>query len=344
MFVGETMQNHQDTLEDIIWGMEASTSELSLTLAICNYPELRDRLIESLHEQCALRVRTVTLSPDVVRLSDALAEAVGEDPPESLMVRGFESLAHLNDALVVANLGRDTFRDRFPFPLVLWMDDEVSVRLVRIAPDFENWAGIPSRFEPSDDELLDMLVRNADALFDEIVKPDACLMQSEYPLSSRKSEFLSFLSADLEERALPLSPESDAALQFFQGKDAQDKGCLDSAIQFYQAARSFWKGKDREREGVLLYFIAKCHEGRDDLKTAASFFRECTAAFAEHEQIRARCMCGLCGVLKASGDKWEELKTLAETALQLSQTCGDAGACASCHLFLTEAALFRKDR
>ena len=51
----------------------------------------------------------------------------------------------------------------------------------------------------------------------------------------------------------------------------------------------------------------------------------------------------MCGVLKASGE-WEELKTLAETALQLSQTCGDAGACASCLLFLTQAALFRKDR
>ena len=283
------MQNNNDTLDDIIWSIEASPGEFSLGLAMCNYPELRDRLIESLQEKCSLDIRTVALRPDVIRLSDALSKAVGEDSPDALTVSGFESLVRLGDVLAGANLSRDRFREKFQFPLVLWMDDAVLRKLGRIAPDFENWAGIPSRFEPSDDELLDMLVRNAEALFDEILKPDACLMQSEYPLSSRKSEFLSFLSADLEERALPLSPESDAALQFFQGKDAQDKGCLDSAIQFYQAARSFWKGKDREREGVLLYFIAKCHEGKDDLETAASFFRECTAAFGEHEQIRARC-------------------------------------------------------
>lgn len=155
------MRNQQDTLEDIIWGMEASAGEFSLTFVRCNYPELRDRLMESLHEKCSLRVRTVELNPDVIRLSDALSDAVEADPPDALMVKGFESLVHLGDVLAGANLARDTFRDKFPFPLVLWMDDQVALKLNRIAPDFQNWAGIPSRIRPLDDDLTEMLERNA---------------------------------------------------------------------------------------------------------------------------------------------------------------------------------------
>jgi len=105
--------------------------------------------------------------------------------------------------LSLMRMGANRARNRFPFPMVLWMDDAVLLKLGHIAPDFENWAGLPSRFGPSDDDLRDMLARNADALFGEILKLDACLLYAEYPLPARKSEFLSFLSADFRDRIRP---------------------------------------------------------------------------------------------------------------------------------------------
>ncbi|OQX25165.1 MAG: hypothetical protein BWK80_17015, partial [Desulfobacteraceae bacterium IS3] len=133
------------------------------------------------------------------------------------------------------------------------------------------------------------------------------------------------------------------ALQFFQGKQAHDKGDFDSAIRCYETARAFWKGKDREHEGVLLYFIAKSYEGKNDPKTALSFFRECIGAFAGNAELKTRCMLDLCGLLKTSGD-CKELETLAENALQLAQTCGNEGASASCRLFFVENALSHSDQ
>jgi len=82
------MRNHNETLDDIIWTMEAMPGVFSLMLARCDYPELRDRLIELLREKCSLRVRSVVLRPDVIRLSDAISEAVG-DVPDALSVSEF---------------------------------------------------------------------------------------------------------------------------------------------------------------------------------------------------------------------------------------------------------------
>ncbi len=332
-----------NTLSELISTIEDYHGQFFLISACCNYPAFRDRVTESLQKESSLNIRTVALKPDIRNLLNTLSEAVGKDTPDALTVSGFESLIRLEDVLIGANLSRDIFREKFPFPVVLWINDTILQKLSRIATDLASWAGIPLRFEPSDDELLEILAQNATALFDKILKPDTCLLQAEYPLSPRETEFLQFLSADLEKRQIALKPESDAALQFLKGKQAHDKGDFDSAIRCYETARAFWKGKDREREGVLLYFIAKSYEGKNDPKTALSFFRECIKAFAGNAELKTRCMLDLCGLLKTSGD-CKKLETLAENALQLAQTCGNDGASASCRLFFAENALSRSDQ
>ncbi|OQX22509.1 MAG: hypothetical protein BWK80_30320, partial [Desulfobacteraceae bacterium IS3] len=229
-----------DTLSELISTIEDYHGQFFLISACCNYPAFRDRLIESLQKESSLRIRTVALKPDARNLLDTLSVAVEKDTPDAMTVSGFESLIRLEDVLIGANLSRDRFREKFPFPVVLWINDAILQKLSRIATDLANWAGIPLRFEPSDDELLEILAQNATALFDKILKSDTCLLQAEYPLSPRETEFLQFLSADLENRQIALKPESDAALQFFQGKQAHDKGDFDSAIRCYETARAFW--------------------------------------------------------------------------------------------------------
>jgi hypothetical protein len=49
--------------------------------------------------------------------------------------------------LIATNLVRDEFRKQFPFPIVLWIDDEVLQKMIRLAPDFKNWAATPIRFD-----------------------------------------------------------------------------------------------------------------------------------------------------------------------------------------------------
>ena len=41
------------------------------------------------------------------------------------------------------NQMRDEFRRSFSFPLVLWVNDEIVQKLIKLAPDFYNWASTP---------------------------------------------------------------------------------------------------------------------------------------------------------------------------------------------------------
>ena len=70
-----------------------------------------------------------------------------ESAPQALVVYGLESVVAIEELLSATNLVRDEFRKEFAFPLVLWINDDLLNKLIRLAPDFKNWAGNPIRLE-----------------------------------------------------------------------------------------------------------------------------------------------------------------------------------------------------
>ncbi len=44
---------------------------------------------------------------------------------------------------------RNEFRNKFHFPLVLWINDEILCKLVWLAPDLKDWAASTIRFDSS---------------------------------------------------------------------------------------------------------------------------------------------------------------------------------------------------
>jgi len=58
------------------------------------------------------------------------------------MVFGLESVKDINTVLTSANQVREEFRKNFPFPILLWINDQVLQKLIRLATDLENWATI----------------------------------------------------------------------------------------------------------------------------------------------------------------------------------------------------------
>jgi len=271
------MPSQDDSLSDLIWAIEASEGQFSLIVAVCNYAELRERIIKWLHEECSVQIREVSLPPSATKLHHTVSVAIGDDVPDAIMVHGLESSTHLDKILTSANQVRDAFRKSFPFPFILWANDIVLHKLIRLAPDLESWVGASVRFEPSDDELLSALQWNANHLFNEILSPRA----SEIPEAletltitdlSSHHEF-EFFSKDIEDRKLDLGPKLRARLQFLQGRYARDNGQSDSAIKYYKASLSFWRqSSDYERQGVLQHYIARCYEKKDDLKKSKSIF------------------------------------------------------------------------
>jgi len=340
----KNMSEHEEALDDLIWGIEASAGEFAFILAHCNYGGLRKRFAAQLREKSPVQIWEITLPRETRTLYRKLSEDIGNNRPEAVMVQGLESLDRPDRMLTRANQVREEFRKNFSFPLILWVNDDVLRQFIDHAPDLKSWAGTSIFFKPGKEVLLEALRQNVGTLFGGITG----IQHSETPEVSDIADLSDFreLEAflkDSEEQKLDLTPELEASLQFLRGRDAEKKGDTDSAIGYYEASLSFWKQSGhREREGVLLYSIAKCCEQNNELEKAKSYFDLCIEAFAEHQEMAAKCGCELCGVLEKLGD-WNELGKIAEKALELNQTCGDTWGCAECYRFMAQVALHKKD-
>jgi len=56
-------------------------------------------------------------------------------------------VVNIEELLVATNFVRDEFRKQFSFPLVLWVNQEILQKMIRLAPDFKNWTTTAIRFE-----------------------------------------------------------------------------------------------------------------------------------------------------------------------------------------------------
>ncbi len=124
-----------------------SQGQFSLILVCCNYPTLRRQAASQLRNLSSVPIRELTLHPSVNTLFSTILAALEERQPPALMVFGLESVVEIDRVLSATNLVRDEFRKQFSFPVVLWIDDEILQKMVRLAPDFKSWAANPIRLE-----------------------------------------------------------------------------------------------------------------------------------------------------------------------------------------------------
>jgi hypothetical protein len=108
---------------------------------------LRLQAVNQLQELSSVQIQELIVHPSVNTLFTTILTAIEEPPPPALMVFGLESVVAIDQVLSATNLVRDEFRKQFPFPLVLWINDEILQKLIRLAPDFKSWAANPIRFD-----------------------------------------------------------------------------------------------------------------------------------------------------------------------------------------------------
>ena len=116
---------NQSALEDLAWAIEASQGEFSLLLARCNYNQLRDRLVQQLKSACEVNITELKLDPSDLTLYSKIRDRVQTEKPEALMVIGLESVKNIDEFLSATNQVREEFRKHFPFPLVLWINNDI---------------------------------------------------------------------------------------------------------------------------------------------------------------------------------------------------------------------------
>ena len=367
-----------------------SQGEFSLVLVRCNYKLLQKRILQQLKTLCDRRypISELVLPESVTTLYTTIQNYVSlgngnkdengqweqadqtnkieffhsplPTPSPALMILGLESVEALDDLLTSTNQVRDEFRKRLPFPLVLWVNDEVLQKLVRLAPDFSSWAATPIKFEIATEELINFLRQKANSLFKTVLNSAdgryaswrVCSHHSTLNLATgcRSRLELDFALRDLQNRQQSIESELEASLQFVLGQYDYASDLIDVAIARYQESLRYWRISNHlERQAILLFYIGLCYCRNADLHRAQRYrnweeawpyLHQSIQIFeqANRQDLVAQFITQLAEVLQHM-EGWDSLQRLAKKSLTLHEMYGSQAQLAQDYGFLAEVAL-----
>ncbi len=257
-------------LRSLTRAISLSNGEFSLALVCCNYQVLQEQILQHLQDNLGKNylLQKVSLPPHARSLYSTIHIKIDNSqksenlPKIALMVLGLESVDALDDLLSTINHVRDEFRKQHPFPMVLWVNEEVLRKLRRLAPDFASWAATPIKFEMTTVQLRQFLQQETDSLFStvlniatarekepRIIKDNRCGKNclaiskkdsgEQYcqcnleQIWQHKNELHQAIK-DLQTRGINLTPQLEASLQFVFGLDEYVKDCIEKAINHFR--------------------------------------------------------------------------------------------------------------
>jgi tetratricopeptide (TPR) repeat protein len=376
------------SLRTLSRAIEFSQGQFSLILVRCDYASLRSQMIQQLQSLCPIPIRTLVL-PDSAHtlftkiqteiaaslLPEALLSAPAAEQPHALMVLGLESVMAIDTVLTSTNQVREEFRKNCPFPLVLWVDERVLQKLLRLAPDFKAWAGTSIQFEMAVPDLMRSLQEHADFLFADVLDSgDETLMAAprlRWQTNALRRSELTFALQDIFRSGESLEPRFQASLDFLLGRDAHSQGELETARECYESSLTFWREEGQrhqtepnlapfifhpsalEREACVLFHLGLCWRAyavlqrtayRAACRQAGEYFEQSLRVFEieNRQDLVAKFVTALEEVMQKLG-RWEELEALAKNAVVLHQLYVDPIRQARDHGFLAEVALARNE-
>jgi len=326
--------NNSQQLEDLAWSIEASQGEFKLILAKCNYLNLQNQLIQELQKVCEIEIQILRLQSSERTLYNAIREEFNQEIA-ALMIVGWESLPNLSKMFSSANQVREEFRNNCPYPLVLWINNQIYQQIMESAPDLESW-GITINFSLAFDESIDLLK----SIIDKILNDDLNVNLQELELALQ----------DLQKYDQKLKPEFQANCNFLKGFIAYNKKQLDIAINYYQQSWDFWQTTDNlEISGKILYNLTICNyeklrpnpptpfptrEGGEIINCIQQILEKFKNA--QRLDLIANSLSRF-GLILQDLQAWEQLKTLSQQALEIHQAENNILKIAEDYLFLATA-------
>ncbi|NEP19363.1 MAG: hypothetical protein F6J97_21130, partial [Leptolyngbya sp. SIO4C1] len=357
------IDHNQAALTNLQRALRLGAGQFSLILARVNYRRLRQLLLEQLAQTQPFQL--VMLQPETVGLRDALKQSLPEAAaPQALMVTGLERVDALETMFRSANLGRDAFLKTFSCPVVLWVNDRVLQVLNTQAPDFKSFAAAPVRFDYPVGELISLLHRGADALFQHILDESEAqrfntlalqLPRLGSELQTLIEHELPFALADLARQQAEIDADLQAGLQFLQGREAHRPESMMVARDYYEASLTHWlkdgSSAALDKQAVLLlhlglwwrsYAVLQRSAYESACQQAKRYFEECLSIFQQQQRPdrTARFIHALAEVLQKLGE-WEQLSAIAQTGLKLHRD--DWVRLARDYGYLAEVALAQQD-
>ncbi len=337
----EVAAYNERALQRLAWAIEASQGQFSLIFAHCNYTYVQQQMTEGLRETCPFQIREVVLKKSDSKLYSKIRQDLGDQQPGAVMVFGLEAVDDIDSLLAATNQVREEFRKNFHFPVVLWINDQVQTKLVRIAPDFESWA-TTREFQTPPDSLSYELIYSLSQKAKEILAtfPDSDPDKFLYELNrgiDHLSEF-DLVWQDLEHHSQEIEPESEARFYFMIGRNHYAKKQFEQSLLYFHKSLDIWQIITRfDWQVMVLFHIDLCPyvniEGQ-------RLFEQCIDSLAQisYRNLANRFITQFARLLQ-NLERWADLETLAQNSITLHRANGNSIELAQGYGFLAEVAL-----
>lgn len=243
--------NNQNSLRIVLRAINFSQGQLSFIFLRCNYAKLRQQISAQIHQVSSIPIREITLTASTKSLYNQISQELGNEQPPALMISGLDSVKNIDVILNVSNQLREEFRKNFPFPILIWIDDQILKKIIRVAPDLESWGSILD-FENDGEDLINLLQETTEEIFinDHIPSPQVY-------------QEIEFATQDLQNRKAVINPEIQAGLNLAFGLREYQQDHLDHALSYFQKSGEFWQNNlnnnlnhNLERYGIILVKIS----------------------------------------------------------------------------------------
>ncbi|MDJ0795978.1 MAG: hypothetical protein QNJ51_03935 [Calothrix sp. MO_167.B12] len=362
-----SLQNQQ-SLTKLVRAINLSLGRFSLIVVRCNYSAVKQQILEELRQGSGLQVREISLDNSATNLYVILQEEIGLSPLDVAIVSGFESVELLDNLLTSMNQVRDDFPKTFPFPLVLWMNDFVLQKFVRLAPDYYSYAGAPIQFAIATDELIELLQQETERVFNQILATGADLFIPTTDIG--KPREIELALRELENRGCH-QPELEASEKFILGRDAYINNDMTRSHQLWSESLSFWQppvgagfprpegrsegvkeGRREERRACVLFHLglwwrryAVQHRGEYEFACtkARDYYQQCINILRQvnRQDLVAKFISSL-GEALLQLRQWDELQKVAKHVIEFNQIYPNNTRLAYAYGLLAEMELGRK--
>ncbi len=337
----EVTAYNERALKKLAWAIEACQGQFSVIFAHCNYTYIQQQMTQRLGEISSVQICEIVLKKSDRRLYARIRQELEDEQPGTVIVFGLESVDDLDKLLAATNQVREEFRKNCHFPLVLWINDEVQTKLVRVAPDFESW-GITKKFQAPPDcssyELIYCLSQKAEDIL--VYFPNYNPQKFLYGLKlglDNLSEFeLSW--QDLQAHDQEIEPELEASFYFMLGRNYYATKQYQQALAYYQKSLIIWEKIHRiDWQAMVLFHIGLSSYGKSQEYNA---FEQCVDILDQELSLDLvnKFITQFCIILQRS-HRWQDLETLAEKSLNLHRKDACSIELAQDYGFLAEVAL-----
>ncbi|MFG6098311.1 hypothetical protein SPB21_23835 [Leptothoe sp. ISB3NOV94-8A] len=354
-------ENNKRSLEKLARTLRLTGGRrFELVLARSNYTPLRDKILQLLYQQSEVSIHTLELPKTARQLYTRIQQSFADQTPEALCIVGLESVEKLEELLLSTNQVREEFRKNFGFPIVIWVTDDILGEIIRLVPDFHNWA-TPITFEYAANELVDLLQERSKKLFQHILESATEYPAEETVLTSawNAQEIKEYLKAkeELEFLNYQLSQENLATLKLCIGREDYRSNQFNNAVTKYQYCLHHWQAlNDKRKQGIVQFHLGLCHKRKSELELnhvqnnlqkAETYFKQCLASFnSANRSDLVACFIGQLGEVLLRLKQWNNLKVLTDQSLKLhrsGQSTANNARLARDYGFLSQISLHNND-